>query len=227
MKKVKEKGIIFDADMVRETLSGRKTSIRRVIESQPPEGSSPIYDSLDCYWGEGWAFQYPKKVFEDLVFNSIFELPQNGRCPYGKVGDRLWVRENWGYHGSASGGDPEVHSSSVKYLADGERREIYFDSFEEMSNASPGQNIKYPKWITEMDEFEQQYHTSEFLYDWWEKQKSKPSTHMRRWASRITLKITHVGISRLQNITAEEAVREGILNWEENPWVWVVKFKKI
>lgn len=81
----------------------------------------------------------------------------------------------------------------------------------------------------------------------------RPSIHMPRWASRITLEITGVRVERLQDITTKDAVREGVsydvskpdggpihrfqklwnsINkdrapWESNPWVWVVEFRRL
>lgn len=80
----------------------------------------------------------------------------------------------------------------------------------------------------------------------------KPSIHMPRWASRITLEITSVRVERLQDITQGDAMAEGCPfpsmaqgddprqwyeqlwgeingpgSWAANPWVWRIEFKRI
>jgi hypothetical protein len=84
----------------------------------------------------------------------------------------------------------------------------------------------------------------------------RPSIHMPRWASRITLRITDIRVERLQDISEDDAKAEGVgyknpgylpgtkgnwigsfaylwnkINgpgaWEANPWVWVVAFERV
>lgn len=73
---MKERPILFSGPMVRAILEGRKTQTRRVVK---PNRSAPTASHVSCtpasdgsYWVEpgGWV-----------------------ACPYGKPGDRLWVRE--------------------------------------------------------------------------------------------------------------------------------------
>lgn len=86
--------------------------------------------------------------------------------------------------------------------------------------------------------------------------KWKPSIHMPRKASRLTLRVMNVRCERVQSITEESAQNEGATpafidefgncpttprfkngfykmwdsiysNWDENPWVWVIEFEVI
>ena len=84
--------------------------------------------------------------------------------------------------------------------------------------------------------------------------KWKPSIHMPRAASRILREITAVRVERLQDISEDQCIAEGIErhpagffgngcttaasafqelwdstggDWNANPWVWVVEFKQV
>lgn len=73
---MKERPIIFNDEMVRALLAGRKTQTRRVVKPQP--------DSL-C-----------DKVLREVLGHDVwwkFRYSFNKKCPYGVPGDRLWVRE--------------------------------------------------------------------------------------------------------------------------------------
>lgn len=81
--------------------------------------------------------------------------------------------------------------------------------------------------------------------------KRRPSIHMPRWASRITLEITGIRVERLQSISEDDVIEEGITgnaymtqaarinayrelweringaeSWAANPWVWIISFKR-
>ena len=76
----------------------------------------------------------------------------------------------------------------------------------------------------------------------------RPSIHMPRSLSRITLEVTGVRVERLQDISEADAIAEGTPfpfggwvggyqklwesingpgSWDLNPWVWVVEFKRV
>ncbi|MFM0324814.1 hypothetical protein [Caballeronia glebae] len=192
---MKERPILFSAPMVRALLDGRKTQTRRVVKPQP-DGVLP-------------------------GTNTPFWKDRGGReaiCPYGKRGDRLWVRETWAQPAALDPG-PTV------YRAD------------------------YPACVP--TGFENVPSIDEITW--------KPSIHMPRAMSRITLEVTSVRIQRLQDISESDVEAEGTFagaweydngegtesaresfqclwdslnasrgfGWDFNPWVWVVAFCRI
>lgn len=100
---VKERGIIFSTDMVKAILDRTKTQTRRVIKPQPENGL--IHFSLNgrIYW-------------RDVRLN-LNEIPWGDYklCPYGQVGDRLWVKETFSTY-------PTHYRADGYELQDGEGR---------------------------------------------------------------------------------------------------------
>jgi len=104
---VKERPILFSGEMVRAILDGRKTQTRRVMKSQPSPNS---HDMMMWRKGHQW-----------MEHGSPL---QKSLCPYGQVGDRLWVREAWRVEGkhtdsysSANIGANRVHFGRIDYEA--------------------------------------------------------------------------------------------------------------
>ncbi|MDQ3202671.1 MAG: morphogenetic protein, partial [Pseudomonadota bacterium] len=220
---VKERPILFSAPMVRAILEGRKTVTRRPVTKRA---------ALDCL----------AAGFEP----SFLALPGNADlCPYGKPGDRLWVRETFALLGNEDGVCVDWNDNLVKGNERAAAR-IY------RASCTVGD---YGLWQVP-DKAAWKPYTDELQYEgaW------RPSIHMPRWASRIVLEITEVRVERLQDITYEQAAAEGVHrgplrewcasdeggachkypvpalrdlwqsvggNWEANPWVWVVEFKQV
>jgi len=74
---MKERPILMSVDNVKAILEGRKTQTRRVLKPQPRRHWDRF--CLDITWG-----------FRVYTLQELSLL-----CPYGQVGDKLWVRETW------------------------------------------------------------------------------------------------------------------------------------
>lgn len=202
----KERPIIFSGPMVRAILDGKKTQTRRIVKPQPTQRMIEVDFTLNK----------SSRKWSDL--QSLWT------CPYGRAGDRLWVRET--YCQKAEDGYPvfnregNLDQSCYHYRADGYH----------VVKADGDGGIEFTK-------------------DGREASPWKPSIFMPRHASRITLEVTAVRVERLQEITEADAQLEGfaqtnttlarsefirlwkVINgaasWDANPWAWVVSFKRV
>lgn len=80
----KERGIMFSGPMVRAILEDRKTQTRRVTRRQPTDDVEKVRHLAFATWGWTTQVGYPSE-----------DLHEQMNCPFGSVGDRLWVRETW------------------------------------------------------------------------------------------------------------------------------------
>ena len=151
------------------------------------------------------------------------------RNPYGVAGDRLWVRETFFYDDCFF-----MYGPLPKTPHQGWQDAFYYRADGECCDQIPECCCCDLKGTT----------------PW------RPSIFMPRWASRITLEITDVGVERLQDISAEDAIAESVdvgcvtsdftdkllpafqrlwdsinakrgFGWDKNPWVWVITFKRV
>ena len=184
---MKETGLMFKAPLVRAILEGRKTQTRRIAK--------PVrHPDLGNVYSPG-----------ALVLEHEPQHVINRACPYGKPGDRIYVRETFSQH-------PEW--GQLAFRADGEE-------FEDADGW-----LWEPKW--------------------------QPSSQMPKELARIWLEVTGVRVERLQEITPEDCIAEGLNttlrerdaevnlkqqfkelwestggDWAANPWVWAVDFKAL
>ncbi|MCG7588283.1 hypothetical protein [Photobacterium sp. OFAV2-7] len=196
--------MIFNQEMIKALLDGRKTVTRRPLKVQPSD-----FDTYD-----GIALLYDEQGNECVIGQKPF-------VPPGNRDDLIWVRETW---------------QGPLFAAED------WSAYKE--NKQPFKNPKYCHYRANGDSCEfVDMDTEDTVYRW------RPSIHMPRWASRLTLRITDIRAERVQDITEEQAKDEGMLtndefptfystafcglweslysNWSDNPWVWVIEFEVI
>lgn len=223
---MKERSILFNAPMVRAVLDDSKTQTRRIAK---------LTDAGHVKEPGGHRRWHPGDPNARLA------------CPYGQPGDRLWVREAWRI-GAWCEDDEEL---AIDYLASAPEKTPWIEVPESAAFE------KY--WIQSSDDCIEAGVATDCNGDYhWEPGQSpcrkRPSIHMPRWVSRITLEIVSVRIERLQDISEADAIAEGAPwsacgspqegshkagyaalwesingagSWDANPLVWVVEFKKV
>jgi len=183
--------ILFSGPMVRALLEGRKTQTRRVLKPQPEifqTSEGPCEVSINtCDYRSRPRLQLGRVITKQEI-------------PYA-VGDALWVREQiWQaspYPGTLPCGEPDEScrwsSRLVHYAADGDPPNCH--------NRHYGPDGLRGGMFAAPDP-----------YATWQK---RPSIHMPRWASRLTLEVTGVKVERLQDMEGQhpsdsDAIAEGV-----------------
>ncbi|HBR7326709.1 TPA: hypothetical protein MIN96_26520 [Klebsiella pneumoniae] len=234
---MREKGLIFNSEMVRAILDGRKTQTRRIMAPQPADDiGRGIFPNPEVI---GWKSSRRHKHGSTTAHF----------CHYGKPGDRIWVRETWGVVSHAFSDDglmidwvPDRPATAIHEMPFGNGYYSGYAIYAADGDFTWGDNDGY-----------------EDGRSCW-----KPSIHMPRAASRILLEITDVRAERLNAISEEDARAEGIIdggclncgepepcgcanpepdatdafaylwqsiygqeNWNADPWVWVIEFKRV
>ncbi len=182
-----DKPILFSGPMVRALLEGRKTQTRRVIKlnGRPPEYCGPrgCMDDPTC-----WGWDDPDHG--DWV---TLEKERGQRLGWRDLrvsyapGDLLWVREAW----------------NIAFASDLTPGEAIERTAEECATSNRGFACACGDGVVYRATGAQQ-HPDHGKARW------RPSIHMPRWASRLTLIVTDVRVQRLQEISHDDAVAEGM-----------------
>lgn len=90
---MKERGMIFNVEMVRAILDGRKTQTRRIIKNQPFDRSQYLHDhQIEIISGRA---ENGDEVDGLYAYTKSTGGTWSAKCPFGQLGDRLWVRETF------------------------------------------------------------------------------------------------------------------------------------
>ncbi len=215
----KEYGMLMKGPLVLATLDGRKTQTRRLdglheINKHPGEAEFVRFQ-------DGYKDGRVRAVFD--VGGEIVGIP----CPYGYVGDRIWIRETWAVDDYGYSMPPLIHSATIQYKADNgeicfECPQSFYDREAELDDA--GRNP-----------------------DRWRSPVTMP-----RLFSRLSLEVTAVVHQRIQAISEADAMASGAKpvlvppdggsaphvegyrdrweatypgSWERNDWVWAYTFR--
>lgn len=198
---MKKRPILLSGDMVRAILDGRKTQMRRVVKPQPEI-------TLDDY-GNGVIQTSQWKDDKRLSLRVWLDGKGfNDFCPFGKVGDRLWVRETWA---------PTKYPATENYVY-----KTGFDvkpSFIERWYPSihmPRQASRITLEITRV--------RVERLQDISEEDaiaEGFNSNRLLSWNEFVNYSAVHYFKKTWDSINAKKHP------WDSNPWVWVIEFKQV
>jgi len=216
---MKERPVIFNGEMVRAVLEGRKTQTRRVIKPQPK-----VIHAL-----------YPDASIEtERIFRNG---DQRIHCPCGQIGDRLWVRETWQYADWTEDGMPWIafKAGGSNRFIDGNHipedwcerlSDIWADlsvDFDRKGGRACDKrwrpSIHMPRWASRI-----LLEVTDIRVE--RVQEIKPEDAIREGYpfDVPTADSSQTYIDWFKNLWASINAKRGF-GWDANPYVWVVEFK--
>jgi len=201
---MKERPILFSAPMMRAILAGNKTQTRRIAKNV-----------VDVHARTG-------ELLADLDSAGPRVL-----CPYGQVGDRLWVRETW--RGVVEISPPDAVKPDygvARYVPDKEHCKRVEYAATEKRDADPWRpSIHMPHWasrilleitgvrVERLQNISQTDAYAEGAMSWAQEQETP-------------IKDLNGGDERMAFMALWESIG-GAGSWDANPWVWVIEFRRV
>jgi hypothetical protein len=196
---MKERPIPFRGEGVRAILDGWKTMTRKVIKE--------IHTTFELK--DQWGVEF---LFTRWLEHNQKIQRQQLKCPYGKPGDRLWVRETFTYdeYENIDGGSG-IREGTLEYKADSDRKIGWRTS------------IHMPRWasriLLEITDIR-----VERVQDISESDVIKEGCGLQRWSGDEFYKWPKTaGFAELW----DSINKKRGYGWDVNPWVWVISFKRI
>jgi hypothetical protein len=176
--------MLFKAPMVRALLAGTKTQTRRVIKPAPfvdKMGNFCVPDRRGRVgnWGQRLDGRPCTRNFAEAHIRI-------------RAGDRLWVREAW-QTGSSSDG-PQIAFRATPDFFEIDAWDGPDEGIGPSFNYDRCPSAHFHHWLPDVLNNDGPW---------------RPSIHMPRWTSRLTLIVTDVRVQRLQDISEEDARAEG------------------
>lgn len=190
---MKTSPILFSAPLVRAILDGSKTQTRRVAKPQPPQNRDFL----------GSDFGVCRSVADGIKMFSQNDYPRLPKHPtdwdlVGSVGVARDAGFPMTYRSPWGGAGDRIWVRETWYCDDftSERRVT--------SEPTKAQAAEWRESLYFRADGEPDFEGGDGPVPW------KPSIHMPRWASRLTLEIVDVRLEQLQSITDADALAEGI-----------------
>ncbi|EOD2408835.1 MULTISPECIES: hypothetical protein [Acinetobacter calcoaceticus/baumannii complex] len=196
--------ILFNTEMVRAILNGSKTETRRVIKNKLLKNIG-IAEHL----GEIFGIEDSKSKI-----SSYFQK----YCPFGAIGDQLFVQETYGSKIRSLGGTP--HKSFV-YKADNPNEIAYYDcngkGYPVRWKPSSRMPRKASRILLEIVDIR-----VERLHEISDEDAKAEGFDKPKGVSTKQSYCSHNPVLSFQRHW--ESIK-GKESWKENPWVWVIEFK--
>jgi len=214
---IKTYPMLFAPEMVRAIVAGTKTQTRRVVKPQPPADATEVFA-----W---YAPHLPDEVKapEGLWYYVKAGLRHHIKCPQGKPGDRLWVRETCQAVEVFNGLDG-VHYPADDGLLNQHELGATDEQFLKLYNYAGGKgqrvpSIHMPRWASRI--------TLEITDVKVERvQAISEADAIAEGFTRCTYRDGRGFETAKSGFMQTWQAINGRESWDANPWVWCVSFKK-